>query len=193
MQAVGNTLSDTLGTMLLLAGLQLNRARLRAVRSGVVARFLSLEVSSQAFLLLLIADVTVGYHSSDGWVTFVETLVARYNVNGAESVDTAIRLFVATAPVCLDVAFKLWCCACMRCDPGRAFALTHTLPQIATSASFRPARRSSWARSSGTENGSPYQPTLLHRQRPRSCAAAGCSPRSMLAIPFEIALVLLSS
>ena len=101
--------------MLLLAGLQLNRARLRAVRSGIAARFLSLEVSSQAFLLLLIADVTVGYHSSDGWVTFVETLVARYNVNGAESVDTAIRLFVATAPVCLDVAFKLWCCACHPC------------------------------------------------------------------------------
>ena len=109
--------------MLLLAGLQLNRARLRAVRSGIAARFLSLEVSSQAFLLLLIADVTVGYHSSDGWVTFVETLVARYNVNGAESVDTAIRLFVATAPVCLDVAFKLWCCACLARRAARVLAV----------------------------------------------------------------------
>jgi hypothetical protein len=49
---VGNTLSDTLGTMLLLAGLQLDERR-AAVQcaSGVVARFLSLEVSSQAFLL----------------------------------------------------------------------------------------------------------------------------------------------
>ena len=176
---MGNTLSDTLGTMLLLAGLQLNRARLRAVRSGVVARFLSLEVSSQAFLLLLIADVTVGYHSSDGWVTFVETLVARYNVNGAESVDTAIRLFVATAPVCLDVAFKLWCCACTLRGTGFAFALTHALSQTGTSASFRPERRSSWARSSGTEHGAACLPTNSWRL----AWLQACSPRSALAAP----------
>ena len=125
--------------MLLLAGLQLNRARLRAVRSGIAARFLSLEVSSQAFVLLLIADITVGYHSSDGWVTMVETLVARYNVNGAESVDTAIRLFVATAPVCLDVAFKLWCCACLlwalivSCTRSLTLACCRPLPSQALS------------------------------------------------------------
>ena len=105
-EAVGNTLSDALGTVLLFAGLQFNRARLAAFRSGVASRFLSLEVSTQAFLLLLAADITVGYHSSDGWVTFVEVIVSRYNVNGVEGADNAIRLFVAVVPVVIDVVFK---------------------------------------------------------------------------------------
>jgi hypothetical protein len=105
-EAVGNTLSDGLGTVLLFTGFWFNRGRLRALRKGIFARFLSLEVSTQAFLLLLAADVTVGYHSSDGWVTFVELLVARYNVDGPEDAENVIRLFVAVVPVVLDVTFK---------------------------------------------------------------------------------------
>ena len=63
-EAVGNTLSDSLGTGLLFTGFWLNRSRLRLLRKGLAARFLSLEVSTQAFLLLLAADVTVGYRAS---------------------------------------------------------------------------------------------------------------------------------
>ena len=108
-ESVGNTLSDSLGTVLLFTGFWLNRGRLRVLRQGLAARFLALEVSTQAFILLLAADVTVGYHSSDGWVTFVEVLVSRYNVNGAEEAQNAIRLFVAVVPVVIDVTFKWWC------------------------------------------------------------------------------------
>ncbi len=41
-------------------------------------------------------------------MTFVELLVKRYNVNGAEGADNVIRLFVATVPVFIDVTFKYW-------------------------------------------------------------------------------------
>jgi hypothetical protein len=146
--SVGNTLSDALGTALLLVGLQLNRARLAALRTGVAARFLSLEVSTQAFLLLLAADITVGYHSSDGWydishaavspslqhrvltlrpnrVTFVEVIVSRYNVNGVEGADNAIRLFVAVVPVVIDVIFKWWVYKYLRkLSPGTQIILS---------------------------------------------------------------------
>ncbi len=124
-EAVGNTLSDALGTVLLLLGLHFNRARLAALRRGIASRFLGLEVSTQAFLLLLAADITVGYHSSDGWVTFVEVTVARYNVNGAEGADNAIRLFVAVVPVVLDVVFKLWVYKYLRkLSPGTQIILS---------------------------------------------------------------------
>lgn len=45
-EAVGNTLSDTLGTVLLFTGFWFNRGRLRALRQGLFARFLSLEARS---------------------------------------------------------------------------------------------------------------------------------------------------
>lgn len=124
-ESVGNTLSDGLGTVLLFTGFWLNRGRLRALRTGLAARFLALEVSTQAFILLLAADVTVGYHSSDGWVTFVEVLVSRYNVDGSEGADNAIRLFVAVVPVVIDVTFKWWCYKYLRkLSPGTQIILS---------------------------------------------------------------------
>ena len=123
--AVGNTLSDSLGTLLLLGGFYTNRARLFALRRGVVGRFLALEVSTQAFLLLLAADITVGYHSSDGWVTFCEVLVERYNADGAEGFESFIRLFVAIVPVVLDVMFKYWVYKSLRkLSPGTQIILS---------------------------------------------------------------------
>ena len=123
-QAVANTLGDGLGFLLLLCGFYFNRSRLRTLRTGIFARFVDLEVSTQAFILLLAADVTVGYHSSDGWVTFMELIVSRYNVDGAEDADNFIRLFVAVVPVCLDVSFKYWCYKYLRkLSPGTQIIL----------------------------------------------------------------------
>jgi hypothetical protein len=127
-RADSSRLARIAGTLLLLSGLHFNRARLAALRTGIAARFLSLEVSTQAFLLLLAADITVGYHSSDGWVTFVEVLVGRYNVGGAEGLpgaENAIRLFVAVVPVVIDVTFKYWVYKYLRkLSPGTQIILS---------------------------------------------------------------------
>jgi CemA family len=128
-QAVANTLGDGLGTVLLFCGFWFNRSRLRALRTGLFARFIDLEVSTQAFLLLLVADVTVGYHSSDGWVTFMEVIVSRYNVDGPEDAENLIRLFVAVVPVVIDVTFK-----CVPAQPGGR--QTHTASSALTLASL---------------------------------------------------------
>lgn len=64
-----------------------------------------MEASTQAFSLLLAADVLVGYHSSDGWITAVNLVLAHYGLPENEELTS---LFVATVPVALDVTFKYW-------------------------------------------------------------------------------------
>lgn len=52
-------------------------------------------LSPQAFALLLVADLTVGYHSSDGWVTFLEMFYGRYTLTEPE--DAEVRSVVESA------------------------------------------------------------------------------------------------
>lgn len=107
-QVVVNSISDALGFALLVSGVLVNRTRVRLVRQGVYRKFLRLPPSAQAIAFLLVTDILVGYHSSDGWITFVEIFFNRYTVSGAEENEAFISLFVAVVPVVADVAFKFW-------------------------------------------------------------------------------------
>jgi hypothetical protein len=73
-------------------------------------RFFGLEASTQAFTLLLIADVLVGYHSSDGWITGINLVLGHYGITEHESFTS---IFVAIVPVTLDVTFKYWVFKCV--------------------------------------------------------------------------------
>jgi hypothetical protein len=66
-------------------------------------------VHSQAFTLLLIADVLVGYHSSDGWITAINLVFHHYGLPEKEEFTS---IFVAIVPVSLDVTFKYWVFKC---------------------------------------------------------------------------------
>lgn len=55
--------------------------------------------------MLLIADILVGYHSADGWITVLGALSHHY---GMEENETLASLFVSIVPVSLDVIFKYW-------------------------------------------------------------------------------------
>ena len=59
----------------------------------------------QAFFMLLVADILVGYHSSDGWISLLSLISHHYGI--AEN-EIAMSFFVAIFPVTLDVAFKYW-------------------------------------------------------------------------------------
>ena len=67
--------------------------------------FLTLETSTQAFLLLMCADVLVGYHSGDGWTAMLNIVLRNY---GFELAEDFLRIFVAVVPVAIDVTFKYW-------------------------------------------------------------------------------------
>lgn len=65
----------------------------------------------------------------------------RYNVDGAEAVETLIRLTVAVVPVVLDVSFKA------RCGGGRCLAQRHARLRLAAhyTQSLAPSTRLTYA------------------------------------------------
>lgn len=90
-QVVVNSISDSLCFALLVAGVLVNRKRVRLVRQGVYKKFLRLPPSAQAIAFLLLSDIVVGYHSSDGWITFVEMFMNRYTISGAEENEARLE------------------------------------------------------------------------------------------------------
>lgn len=81
---VVNSISDSMCFALLVAGVLVNRKRVKLIRQGVYKKYLRLPPSAQAIGFLLVTDILVGYHSSDGWITFVEVFLNRYTISGAE-------------------------------------------------------------------------------------------------------------
>ena len=65
----------------------------------------SLSDTTKSFLLILLTDLLVGFHSPDGWKFFIEVTL-RYL--GLPESKTFVFLFVATFPVVLDTLFKYW-------------------------------------------------------------------------------------
>ena len=76
-----------------------------AVKNRLSDKFYGMSSATQAFAMLLVADILVGYHSSDGWITVVALVSEHY---GFRESEIFVSMFVATVPVTLDVMFKYW-------------------------------------------------------------------------------------
>ncbi|PUZ50595.1 hypothetical protein GQ55_6G070100 [Panicum hallii var. hallii] len=61
--------------------------------------------SGKAFLIILVSDILLGYHSESGWHTLVEVILEHY---GLEADEAAVTFFVCLVPVALDVLIKFW-------------------------------------------------------------------------------------
>ncbi|RCV29546.1 hypothetical protein SETIT_6G022100v2 [Setaria italica] len=61
--------------------------------------------SGKAFLIILISDILLGYHSESGWHTLVEVILEHY---GLEADEAAVTFFVCLVPVAFDVLIKFW-------------------------------------------------------------------------------------
>ncbi|GAV83149.1 CemA domain-containing protein [Cephalotus follicularis] len=61
--------------------------------------------TGKAFLIILITDIFLGYHSESGWRTLLEIIVEHY---GLEVDQSAIIIFVCLIPVIMDACVKLW-------------------------------------------------------------------------------------
>lgn len=61
--------------------------------------------TGKAFLIILVTDIFLGYHSESGWQTLLEILVEHY---GFEVDAGAITIFVCVVPVIMDACVKLW-------------------------------------------------------------------------------------
>lgn len=90
---------------LFVTAMVVNRGRIYEAKEQVTGSFFTLETSTQAFLLLLFADILVGYHSGDGWMALLNMALRNY---GFEMAEDFLRIFVAVVPVVIDVVFKYW-------------------------------------------------------------------------------------
>ncbi|KAK4414919.1 Chloroplast envelope membrane protein [Sesamum alatum] len=61
--------------------------------------------TGKAFLIILITDIFLGYHSESGWQTLLEIIVEHY---GLEVDPSAITIFICLIPVVMDACVKLW-------------------------------------------------------------------------------------
>ncbi|KAJ9550685.1 hypothetical protein OSB04_014730, partial [Centaurea solstitialis] len=61
--------------------------------------------TGKAFLIILITDIFLGYHSESGWQTLLEIIVEHY---GFDVDQSAIIIFVCLIPVIIDACVKLW-------------------------------------------------------------------------------------
>lgn len=61
--------------------------------------------TGKAFLIILVTDIFLGYHSESGWQTLIEIILEHY---GLEIDQAAVTIFVCFIPVLLDACVKLW-------------------------------------------------------------------------------------
>lgn len=61
--------------------------------------------SAKAFLIILLTDVFVGFHSPHGWEVILERLAEHLAIPPTRDI---IFIFIATFPVILDTIFKYW-------------------------------------------------------------------------------------
>lgn len=103
--AVTNAIGDLCGVgIFFTVGAVLKRQRL-ILQSFVAESLYSLSDTTKSFLLILVTDGIVGFHSSIGWQSLGEALLERF---GFAPQNDLMLLFVSTCPVLLNTMFKYW-------------------------------------------------------------------------------------
>jgi len=108
LQTYANEISDILVGSLVIFGVIYNKEKIQEFFSDVTRQWMTLSNTLQAFTLLLVSDTLVGYHSADGWDAVLKMLGGHYGIHESAPFESFIKIFVATVPVGLDVAFKFW-------------------------------------------------------------------------------------
>lgn len=75
------------------------------LKSFLTESVYSLSDTTKSFLLILVMDLLVGFHSPRGWEIALESLLRHLGLPESENF---ILLFVALFPVFLDTVFKYW-------------------------------------------------------------------------------------
>lgn len=103
--AVKNVFSDLAAIAMFVVVLMFSRREIAILKSFMDEVVYGLSDSAKAFIIILLTDIFVGYHSPHGWEVLLENLARHLGL--PESRDF-IFLFIATFPVILDTVFKYW-------------------------------------------------------------------------------------
>ena len=103
--AIKNIFSDIVSIITFLLILNITKKQISILKSFFNQLIYSLSDTAKAFLIILVTDIFVGFHSPHGWEVIIETMLRHLGL--PESRDF-IFIFIATFPVVLDTIFKYW-------------------------------------------------------------------------------------
>lgn len=105
--AFANIWSDTVYGIVLFLLMCFNQSKVAMLKFTGYKVLNNISDSGKAFLIILVSDILLGYHSESGWHTFVEVILEHY---GLEADEAAVTFFVCLVPVAFDVYIKYWVC-----------------------------------------------------------------------------------
>jgi hypothetical protein len=104
-EAISNIFADFVGLIAFALVIAFNRQGLAALKSLLDTVMYDLSDSAKAFIIILLTDIFVGFHSPHGWEVLLEGFS---NHLGIAPNRSFIFLFIATFPVILDTIMKYW-------------------------------------------------------------------------------------
>ncbi|KAJ6804104.1 putative chloroplast envelope membrane protein [Iris pallida] len=104
-RAFANIWSDVVYGISLFILIYANKSKVALLKFTGYKLLNNISDSGKAFLIILITDIFLGYHSESGWQALVETILEHY---GLEVDPAAITIFICFVPVIIDACVKLW-------------------------------------------------------------------------------------
>ncbi|KAJ1299170.1 hypothetical protein BS78_01G511500 [Paspalum vaginatum] len=104
-KAFANIWSDIVYGIVLFLLICFNQSKVAMLKFTGYKLLNNISDSGKAFLIILVSDILLGYHSESGWHTMVEVILEHY---GLEADQAAVTFFVCLVPVAFDVFIKFW-------------------------------------------------------------------------------------
>jgi hypothetical protein len=103
--AISNVFADAIALFAFALVLVVRRQDISVIKSFMDRIIYGLSDSAKAFIIILVTDIFVGFHSPHGWEVLLEGMS---NHLGIAANHSAISLFIATVPVIMDTMLKYW-------------------------------------------------------------------------------------
>jgi hypothetical protein len=103
--AVKNVFADLSGALAFALIIINSQREIAVLKSFIDEVVYGLSDSAKAFIIILLTDTFVGFHSPHGWEVLLEGISRHF---GLPANRDFIFLFIATFPVLLDTIFKYW-------------------------------------------------------------------------------------
>lgn len=103
--AFANIWSDIVFGISLFLLLYFNQSKVALLKFTGYKIINNISDTGKAFLIILITDIFLGYHSESGWQTVCEVIVEHYGLDVDQS---TITIFICLVPVIMDACVKLW-------------------------------------------------------------------------------------
>jgi CemA family len=100
-----NIISDLLSLSVFALLIFTGKSEIATLKSFLDEMVYGLSDSAKAFIIILVTDVFVGFHSPHGWEVIMDTIFEHFGLPANQSF---INMFIATFPVMLDTVFKYW-------------------------------------------------------------------------------------